>query len=258
MTIPQINVVAGPAGSGKTTWICSDMTNNVSTENILYFSPGTVNVPIDQTRIAAEYPHVKVLDDGQEIEFLNQLSTASVVYIELGFYLELSAINQILDDLPYRAIAVLPPHLENSEWHAWTQEIIPGIDAKIELAQTRLWRAPATGQVLDEDSLQEFWYELTHGAYGSVARAKGIFDVADGRAIGGDFVVGVAESEFTELNLPRHLEGRPQRFSGIEVWGQNLDDVSLRQTLVDCCLSDAAILQYQAQVKEMLAAGVTA
>jgi hypothetical protein len=257
MTIPPINVVAGTPGSGKTTWICKDVQCNVNSENILYFSPGTGNVPIDQTRIAAELPNVKIFTDGQEIEFISQLAAASTVYIELGFYLELSAINQILDDLPYRAIALLPPYLENSEWHAWAQEIIPGIDAKIELAQTRLWRAPATGQVLDEESLRELWYELTHGAYGTVARAKGIFDVADGRAIGGDFVAGASEREFIELNLPRHLEGRPQRFSGIEVWGQNLDDVSLRQTLVDCCLSDAAILQYQAQVKEMLAEGVT-
>ncbi len=34
--------------------------------------------------------------------------------------------------------------------------------------------------MLDPASLDVLWYELTHGAYGMVQRAKGIFDLADG------------------------------------------------------------------------------
>lgn len=252
MIQPIITVVAGPSGSGKTTWICQQTRLIASSQkNVLYFSPGS-GIPIDQSHIATEFPTVKVFSDGQEVEFLNQLAAADAVYIELGFYLELEVIAQILDNLPYHAIAVIPPHLKDSEWHSWATEIVPGAAAQTSLAQAHLWRASSTGQVIEENSLEDFWYEMTHCAYGSVARVKGIFNVADGRSLYADFVAGVAESDFVELNLPRHLEGRQERFSGLEVLGENLDEASLRQTLLDCCLSEAAILYYQEQAKQLL------
>lgn len=252
MSIPIITVVAGPAGCGKTTWICQELQKNAAVENIIYFSPGTGTVPIDQTRLAAEFPAVKVFADGQEMEFFTQLAAAQNTYIELGFYLELGVIQQILDNLPYRAIAILPPNLKNSEYHPWAEKIVLGADIDTSIAQNQVWRGITSSQVCDEESLQELWYEITHGAYGQVSRAKGIFEVADGRAIYGDFVAGVPAIDFLELDLPRHLEGRPQRFSGMEVWGQNLDESAIRQTLQDCYLSEAAIKQYQEQVKQIL------
>jgi G3E family GTPase len=112
-----------------------------------------------------------------------------------------------------------------------------------------------TGQVIDENSLEDFWYEITHGAYGEVIRAKGIFDVNDGRSIYCDFVAGVPQTGFLELDLPRYLEGRPQRFSGLEISGKNLDEPALKSTLSDCCLSDYLISQYQQQVKQILLEG---
>ncbi|UKO95739.1 GTP-binding protein [Nostoc sp. UHCC 0870] len=252
MKVLNITVVAGLAGSGKTTWICQQMQNLTASENIIYFNPGTGNVPIDQTRLAAEFPHVQVFQDGQEVEFLHQLATAETVYIELGFYLELSSIQKILDGLSYQALAILPPKLQDSEYHAWADKIIKGADIDPNITANKLWRVPSSGQVIDEDSLREFWYEVTHGAYGFVSRAKGIFDVADGRVLYADFVAGVPTIDFLELDLPRHLEGRPQRFSGMEVLGQNLDESTMRQTLEDCYLSETAIAQYQQQVKQIL------
>jgi hypothetical protein len=252
MRIPIITVVAGPAGCGKTTWICQQLRNSDSVENVIYFSPGNGNVPIDQTRLATEFPEVQVFGDGQEAEFFNQLVAAKIVYIELGFYLELGVIEEILDNLPYQSIAILPPDLKVSEYHPWAEKIIAGANIDITISPTQLWRAPSTGQVIDEDSLQEFWFEIIHGAYGQVTRAKGIFDVADGRSIYGDFVAGVPETDFLELDLPRYLEGRPQRFSGVEIWGQNLDELAIKSTLQDCYLSAAAITQYQEQVKQIL------
>lgn len=252
MSLPIITVVAGPAGCGKTTWICQQMQNTVLSKNVIYFSPGTGNVPIDQTRLAAEFPEVKVFSDGQEVEFLNQLATAEIAYMEIGFYLELGAIQQILDNLSYRAVAILPPHLKDSEYHAWADKIVLGTDVDTNITQIQLWRAPTSGQVIDEDSLHEFWYEITHGAYGKVTRAKGIYDVADGRSLYADFTAGVPTTDFLELDLPRNLEGRPQRFSGMEVLGQNLDESAIRQTLQDCYLSEVAIAQYQEQVKQIL------
>ncbi len=250
MSQPTIIVVAGFAGCGKTSWICQQLV--ARDKNVLYFSPGVGTVPIDKTRLEAEFPHVKVFSDGQQVEFFNQLPTADVVYIELGFYLQLSATRQILDNLTYHAVALIPPQLKDSEFHAWAKEMIIGADVQTSSAQTKLWRASSIGQVIDEDSLHEIWYEITHGAYGTVSRAKGIFHVPDGRSLYADFVAGVPSTDFLELDFPRHLDGIPQRFSGLEILGNNLDEVSLQETLQDCCLSQAAILHYQQQVKETL------
>ncbi|MBD2355013.1 GTP-binding protein [Tolypothrix sp. FACHB-123] len=255
--IPLITVVAGPVGCGKTTWIEQQLRLQ-QRDKVLYFSPGTGAVPIDQTRLAAEFPTVKVFNDSERVEFLNQLVLADAVYLELGFYLELSAVTQILDNLHYQAIAILPPNLQDSEWHEWANKIIPGTNISNTATQARLWRASSTGEVLDESSLEEFWYELTHGAYGQVTRAKGIFNIADGRYLYADYVADVSTKDFLELDLPRHLEGRPQRFSGIEVFAQDLDEGTVAQTLGDCCLSDMAILNYQEQTKQLLAEEIEA
>lgn len=252
MNVPMITVVAGVSGCGKTHWICQQLRKTSAAENVIYFSPGTGNVPIDQIRLNAEFPEVKVVSEQQELEFLSQLTGSEMVYIELGFYLELKAIEQILGNLSYQSVAVLPPHLEDSEYHVWAEKIVKGINIDTNITQNQIWRAPTIGQVIDEESLNEFWYELSHGAYGKVSRAKGIFDVADGRSLYADFVLGVPTIDFLELDLPRHLEGRPQRFSGLEVWGQKLDESAIKQTLQDCYLSDGAIAQYQEQVKQIL------
>jgi G3E family GTPase len=249
MSTPIITVIGGTSGSGKTTWICQQLRDMNAVDKVIYFSPATGNVPIDQTRITTEFPEIQVFSDGQQIEFFQQISQAEEVYIELGFYFELKEIAQILNNL-----TVLPPDLKNSEYHSWANEIVPGAPAPTNTAEN-LCRVATNGQVIDENSLEEFWYEITHGAYGIVTRAKGIFDVNDGRSLYCDFVAGVPQTDFLELDLPRYLDGRPQRFSGLEVVGKNLDEAALKQTLSDCCLSDAAILQYQREVKEILLEG---
>ncbi|HLO83653.1 MAG TPA: GTP-binding protein [Nostocaceae cyanobacterium] len=257
MTFPNITVVGGVVGCGKTTWISQQLALvnnqfNFSQEKILYFSPATGKVPIDQNRLAADFPGLQVFNDGQEIEFFKQIESASAVYMELGFYLETSAVTEILGNIPYHAVAVLPPQIKDSEWQTWANQMVTGAVIDTNISPTQVWRVPTNGQVIDEDSLEEFWYEITHDAYGHVTRAKGIFDVNDGRAIYADYVTGVPSTDFLELDLPRHLEGRPQRFSGLEVVGVNLDELTLKQTLQDCLLSEQAIWQYQQQVKQVL------
>jgi hypothetical protein len=260
MTTSKITVVVGTLGSGKTTWIFQQLVNSNynSHEKTLYFSPGTGKLPIDQTRIASEFPGIKVFVDGQEAEFLSQIQSADTIYIEAGFYLDLAAIPKILNNLPYQTVAVLPPHLLNSKdspLHQWAKEIVRGAPVNIDNPM-QIWRVPLDGEVIDEDSLVEFWYEITNGAYGDVARAKGIFDVNDGRSLYIEYVTGLAPTGLFELDLPRYLEGRPKRFSGLEVVGSKLDEVTLGQTLQDCLLSEAAIGQYQQQVKQVLLEGV--
>lgn len=253
MNVSKIIVVAGMAGSGKTTWIHQQLSlmSSVSPEKVLYFSPGVGNVPIDQKRLAAEFPFLKVFTDGQEAEFFKLLESAEVAFLEQGFYLENHSIEQVLYGLNYKKVAVLPPQMRDSEYHAWANEVIKGANVDTNMAHKQLWRVPMTGQVADEDSIYEFWYEISQGAYGSVTRAKGIFDVADGRSLYGDFVVGIPPTPFMELDLPRHLDGRPKRFSGLEVVGE-FDETALKETLEDCCLPDAMISQYQEQVKQYL------
>ncbi|MUG94527.1 GTP-binding protein [Scytonema sp. UIC 10036] len=258
MTTPRITVVAGPAGVGKTTWIYQHIAtpdaNDRVSEEVLYLCLGSGNIPIDQTYLKAELPHIKVFGDDRQVDFFNQLPKADAVYIELGSYLQLGVVAQVLDNLPYWKVALLPPQLtpKYSDWYSWAEAILPGAAIDTNTDTTHLWRVLTTGEVIDEDSLHEFWYEITHGAYGKVARAKGIFEVADGRSLYADFVSGVPSTEFLEFNLPRYLEGRPKRFSGIEVLGQNLDEAAMHQTLEDCCLSEVAIRQYQQQVKQIL------
>ncbi|BAZ84344.1 CobW C-terminal domain-containing protein [Dolichospermum compactum] len=254
MSLPIITVVAGLSGSGKTTWICQQIRDISSVEKVIYFCPGTGNIPIDQTKIATEFPDLNLFGDGQEIEFLHQIPTADSVYMELGAYLELDSVSKILDHFTYSAIAVIPPELKNSEYDSWANEIIYGAPAPIIIGEN-LWRVATTGQVIDENSLEAFWYEITHGAYGIVTRAKAIFDVNDGRSLYCDFVNGVPQIDFLELDLPRHLQGRPQRFSGIEIVGKNLDETALKATLSDCCLSESLIFQYQQQVQQILLEG---
>lgn len=240
-----ITAVAGLPGVGKTNWIRQQFTQQPT----LYFSPAT-RLGIDQTRLAAEFPHVQFLADDQQTQLRNLLASGVTAYLELGYHLDLAKILPILNTLNCHRVAIVPAGTqEASEWDEWADEIIASSSGVIDA--TSLWVANTTGHVIDPDSLEVFWDELTQGAYGVVSRAKGIFELADGLSVYGDFVAGL-QPQFDELNLPRWLEGRPQRLSGIEVWGNQLDETAIAQTFQDCCLSDAAIHHYQQQVKELL------
>lgn len=244
----MIVAVAGPPGVGKTDWIRQQLT--AAGSQLQYLSPE--NTAIDSTCIAVEFPKVQTLSEGEDYQLLIQTNSKATTYIELGFHLDLEAIELVLStvDDSYHRVAVLPPNLKNTEWHNWANEVIVGATVKDDITKLELWRANSNGQVLDPASLDIFWYELTKGAYGNVTRAKGIFDLVDGYCFYFDFVAGRIESSYTKLNLECWLEGRPQRFSGIEVVGIGLDKEIIAQTLKDCCLSDAAINHYQQQILE--------
>jgi len=146
----------------------------------------------------------------------------------------------------------VPPELTESEWHDWADEVVPGNNIAIPQPDRlpSLWRAPLTGQVFDPPSLDELLIELTGGAYGHVMRLKGIFELPDGRAFYVDFVDGIPGLEYTELKLPRWLEGRPSRPSGLEVVGYDLQQTTIKETLLVTCLADDILAQYQRQYNE--------
>ncbi|GFE68506.1 GTP-binding protein [Chroococcus sp. FPU101] len=248
----MITAVTGPPGTGKTYWIQEQMAK--AKENIGYYSPRTESIPIDIIYLQSEYPHLKILTT----ENLKLISEKTNIYLELPWYLDLLSIEPFLKQLNCHRVAILPPNISNTGWHSWADEVIPSIglehqeltlEAKTPL---EVHRGILTGEVLDYTSLITFWSELTQNAYGEIKRIKGIFDIFDGQSIYGDFVQGFTQEEFSTLDLPRHLEGRPTRFSGFEIVGRDLDKTGIAQSINDCCLSDSAINYYQQQVKATL------
>lgn len=243
----KITLVAGSPGSGKTTWIRQQL--NEAAEAAMYLSLGEGNVPIDTTYLSAELPGLVTLNSEQLLEFSEQINQERSIYIEVGFHLDLPSLVLPFNLSDCHKVAVLPRGIETGEWHDWADTIAIGFEKTISLSQYQIWRSALTGQVLDFPSINTFWYELTNGAYGKVGRIKGIFDLVDGRALYFDFVAGNLQTQHAELNLPLWLDGRPERFSGIEIVGEQLEKEAIAQTLKDCCLDDRAIAYYQDQLK---------
>jgi hypothetical protein len=249
----DITLVAGPSGAGKTTWIQQEVGQIADTA--IYLSLGADETAIDAVYLSAETPGLTVLPVIQLTDFLEHSPDGYAIYLELGFHIDLTSL--ILPDrmINCRRVAVLSPSSDQKEWQDWADMIATGAEVNFTLQHPRLWRSALSGQVLDPASLNTFWYELTHEAYGTIQRAKGIFDVADGRSLYFDFVAGLADTAYLELNLPLWCDGRPDRFSGIEVVGEALDQEAIAQTIKECCLDDQAIAYYQQQIKHSLEAG---
>ena len=247
----QVLAIAGATGIGKTTWIQQQIAQ--ITKQVIYFCPNIGNVPIDSTCLKAEFPNLQILTDGQELELIEQVEKGAIALIELGFHLDLRSGDMLLDTLADRhsclRTALVPSGLTASEWHDWADEIVP-VKYDLDFHDLQIWRSPFTGQVFDPSSLNVLWYEITQGAYGEVTRVKGIFDLFDGRAFHLDFVAGMEDSLYLPLNVPLWLDGRPERFSGIEVSGRNLDGKAIAQCIIDCCLSEEIMLHYQNQIKQ--------
>lgn len=211
---------------------------------------------VDWAWIGYRFPWVHLVPESEVQKVLAELPDRALVYLELGFHLDLAS--PFLASLPCRRVAVLPPGLKDSDWHDWADEAISGNDITAIAPDNlpELWRSPLIGQVFDPPSLDETLIEVTGGAYGNVHRVKGIFELPDGRAFRVDFVEGLPDIEYTELSIPRWLDGRPDRPSGIEVVGWNLEQQAIAQTLLDGCLSDRAIAQYQEQYKAQISNGL--
>ena len=240
--MPHLIAISGPSGSGKTTWI-SQFLKDQSTPQF-YICPGLGEISVDLARIGYRFPWVQVVAEAQLKAVLANLPEQATVYFEWGFHLDLES--PFLAGLGCERVAVLPPDLAESDWHTWADRIVVGnaVAAPANGRLPEIWCTPLTGQVFDPPSLDALLIELTGGAYGQVCRMKGIFEMPNGRAFHVDFVEGLPGMEYTELNIPPWLEGRPSRFSGIEVVGWGLEREAIAQTLLDGCLSDAALTQY--------------
>ena len=174
------------------------------------------------------------------------------MYVEIAPQLDLAKLQLPVDIESCQRIAIVPKGLTTSEYHDWaTKTLISEVtENNIDLTASPRWGL--TGEVLDPASLNVFWDELIQGAYGEVARAKGIFEIVDGRSFYFSFGVGYPEATYFELPLPVRLSGRPTRFSGLEVVGNNLQPQLIMETLEDCGLDDNALAYYQEQIKSQI------
>jgi hypothetical protein len=243
-----IYLVTGPCGSGKTTWIHQEIADR-GTESSGYLCLGADATPIDLTYITASYAQVKPIATGASWA---QLAEIQPLYIEIAPQLDLTSLQLPVPIESCQRIAIVPKGLVASEWHDWaTQTLISQVTEK-NPTLTASPRWGLTGEVLDPASLNVFWDELIQGAYGSVARAKGIFEIVDGRSFYFSFGVGYPDVTYFELPLPPVLNGRSTRFSGLEVVGDKLQVSVIMETLQDCGLDDNALAYYQEQIRSQL------
>ncbi|MCU0571258.1 MAG: GTP-binding protein [Oculatellaceae cyanobacterium Prado106] len=265
-------LVSEPPGVGKTTWIQQQV--HTIAEPALYINigsayinmgsanMGSADASVDATYLAAEEPNLKVVSAYQLQQSLNHFSSETMLYVELGSQIDLNSLVLPEPMSDCQRVAVLPPGTQATDWHNWADLVVDGVknhptgmyDTEITegIVHSQLWHSALTGQVFNPASLDTFWDELIHSAYGSIQRAKGIFDMVDGRSFYFDFVAGLSETRYVELNLPQWLDGRPERFSGLEVWGDALDQTAMVQTIRDCCLEDQAIAYYQQQIQQQI------
>lgn len=232
----KIIVVGGYVGCGKTSWIYQQIALKEkafprSNKKILYLKAGTGKTQIDPKRISIDFPKVKVFGDSKEIDFLNEVESADIAYIELGNNLGLRYIDELLNDLPYYPIAIVPPGCKRCRWHSWAKEVLTGAAMKVSIDEKETWSIETTGKVICGDKFNDFWNKIICDTYGKVIRAKGIFHLEDGNIIYADFVYGVPCIDFINLNLASYLHGEPKCFSGLEIVGYSLNQEAL-QTMV--------------------------
>ena len=242
----MIIAVASPPGAGKTHWIYQQLAQ--AAKPVGYFSPQAGSVPIDAIYLQSKYPQLKLYQEGEEAEFRN-----TTTYVEIPWHLDLAGIEPLLQAFETHRVAIIPEGTDSSELADWADEIISGSSITQPIDTLKIHRGVLTGAILDFDSLATFWLELTKGAYGEVVRAKGIFDLVDGLIYHGEFKLGKSQLEFKPLDFPRWLNGKPERKSGFEIVGSNLDRAEIVQTVQDCCIPESAINYYQQQIKESLA-----
>ncbi len=244
----MLTVVAGSLGAGKTQWIHEQMAALESHLPLVYVNPLTAGV--DAYRLQLDVPHLQIEAD---LSMALQASEQPTVYLELGYPLSLEL--PALDEVPHRKVAVVSEHCSaRAGWELWADEVvvssvvIGSADISADIS-TDVWQASLRGQVIDPASLQTFWQEVVQGAYGQMLRTKAFLELADGQSMYIDHLPQ-QETTYQDLPLPLWLEGRPQRFSGIEMIGVGLDKGAIAATLKDCCLTDATLASHQAALKQ--------
>jgi Cobalamin synthesis protein cobW C-terminal domain len=263
----MITVVVGAPGVGKTHWI-RERLSDVSPQSLGCYI--ALDNPIDSASLAAEFPDISVIQvsvaQGGLASALDQLRETAqsdrLTYLEVSDPADITVLEQQLTGLPCWRVLVRghrsPEEITAKDWGriepGWANAIWDGGRLVPVSASLKRWRSTFTGALFDPASLDTAWQELTAGAYGPVQRAKGLFELADGRLFQIDFVAGWPSS-YSELK--RSTAAHPSdRFSTIEVVADSLNWEIVTDTLHHCQLSEAAIAYYQDQLKLSLGEAV--
>ncbi|AFY39310.1 hypothetical protein Lepto7376_3070 [[Leptolyngbya] sp. PCC 7376] len=253
-TKTKILAIAGLAGAGKTQWLREQLKDQ--SDEVIYFAPQTTDCPVDRHCLELDFPSWQFLAEGQELQLIEALQQGAIAVLELGFYVAPESGEQLLKTLEAEGFscerfAFVSDQMANSPWHVWADQIIE-VAIPLPARNLEIWRSPTKGQVFDPNSLNIFWEELTSGAYGDIQRAKGVVEIVDGRAFYLDYVSHKPESLYHELPVKIWLDGRPERFSGLEVVGTKLDGQQIADTILDCCLNDELLSDYQEQIRQQI------
>lgn len=248
----QVIVVAGRCGAGKTHWIQQQLAAQNWQQPRFYACPGYGAMGVDLARMGYLYPRLQVLPAASLEDCWQRLPNQGQFFLEVGYHLDIQQLQVPLSTV--KRVAIATP--EETEFCHWADEVIePAVPLPaIAPPLPELWQVELTGQVFDPPSLDTVLLELTEGAYGQVQRLKGIFELPDGQAFAVDFSLGLKDIEYTNLNLPLWLEGRPRRWSGLELIGHHLDKAAVRELLADAVLSDAVLAQYQVHYRTQVEA----
>ncbi|MFN4066402.1 MAG: GTP-binding protein [Thermosynechococcus sp.] len=248
----QVIVVAGRWGAGKTHWIRQQLAAQSWQEALFYACPGYGAMGVDLVRMGYLYPRLQVLPTASLEECWERLPNQGQFFLEVGYHLDIQQLQIPLSTV--KRVAIATP--QETEFCHWADEVIEPAVPLPAIAPTlpELWQVELTGQVFDPPSLDAVLLELTEGAYGQVQRLKGIFELPDGQAFAVDFCLGLEEIEYTNLNVPPWLEGRPQRWSGLELIGYHLDKAAVRELIADAVLSDTVLAQYQVHYRTQVEA----
>ncbi len=244
--------IAGPPGSGKTTWIAQQAIASGDrgvSEPALYWPLGGAGVSLDALFLASRCPNLEILTPGDSA-LAAALAQNRTLYVEIDNSVDLAQL-QFPAGVDLETLGLLPEGWQSKDLEAWSDRLLP---SPVPFPRTPFATEPQicavelTGQVFDPPSLDVFWQELTGGAFGTVHRAKGGFCLADGPAFYFSFVAGT-QSTYTRLQVEPCLQGRPQLPSALEATGHELNGEAILATLKDCLLSDGLLQQHQAQLQ---------
>ncbi len=249
----MITVVVGASGVGKTHWIRTQIAQLLPQELGCYVG---LDNPIDAASLSSEFPRLSIAQ-GSRLP-LDQIARAEQsnrpIYLEISDPMELAALEPELRELDCWRLLIQSPGVDQDLWNgiepSWADATWEGRRTTAQ-SGIRRWRSTLTKSVFDPASLDTTWQELTAGAYGPVQRAKGIFELVDGRFFQIDFVPGWPSS-YSELTERPVLDDQPDRFSAIEIISDSPNWDIIVDTLNHCQLSEAALAYYREQSNQLL------
>ncbi len=237
--------VAGATASGKTTWI-RDRIATLTTP-CAYWQYGAQSHTIDASYLGYVCQELQVFHQWPDIPALTALAAQSgTLLVEVPAGEDLLSLPALPGEVIER-VFVQPQNF--SITLDWASTTVCGGTAVAVTEPLQYW--DLSGEVLDTSSLGLLWTELTQGAYGPVQRVKALFETVEGYPLYFDFVAGVLQTDYEELEIERHLQGRPQRFSGLAAIGK-INLAMLQQSLKDASLDDRLLEYYQSQMQQIL------